>query len=78
MRKWGNKEMGDVAKLGRRTSSPAREIMVYSTERAVGWQDKEGRQIMGVYNSSSEGTHSSYSHQFRSKSTEPMERVWKV
>ena len=22
--------------------------MVYLTERAVGWQDKEGRQIMGV------------------------------
>ena len=31
-----------------RTGSPARETMVYSTECAVDWQDKEGHQIMGV------------------------------
>ena len=59
-------------------ATPARETVVYSTERAVGWQEKEGRQIMGVTSSEAEGTHNSCSHQFRSESTEPMERVWKV
>jgi len=33
-----------LAKLGKRTGSPACKTMVYSTERAVSWQDKEGRQ----------------------------------
>jgi len=51
--------------MSRRTGSPARETMVYSTERVVGWQDKEARATDYGSNSSSEGTHSSYSHQFR-------------
>jgi len=51
--------------------------MVYSTEGAVGWQDKEGRQIMGVtpavlVRGLIALTVTS------SESTEPMERVWKV
>jgi len=72
--KWGNEKWGNGkwrneqmtwAKHGRRTGSPARKTMVYSTEHAVNWQDKEGRQTDYGSNSSSEGTHSSYSHQFR-------------
>jgi len=71
MEKWGNEQMM-WAKLSRR---PARETMVYLTERAVGWQDKEGRQIMGVTPAVRGLIALTVTS---SEFTEPMERVWKV
>ena len=53
MKKWAN----DVANLGRRTGSPARKTR--PSARSTGKTRKDDRQT------SSEGTHSSYSHQFR-------------
>ena len=49
-------------------------VNVYSTERAVGWQDKEGRQIMGV----TPAVKGLVALTVSSESTEPMERMWKV
>jgi len=49
--------------------------MVYSTERAVGWQEKEVRQIMGVTPAVRGLIALTVTS---SESTEPMERVWKV
>ena len=70
MGKWRN-EQKMWAKLSRR---PALETMVYLTERAVGWQDKEGRQIMGV----TPAVKGLVALTVSSESTEPMERMWKV
>ena len=47
-------------------------VNVYSTERAVGWQDKEGRQIMGVTPAVRGLMALTVTS---SESTEPMERV---
>ena len=61
--------------MSKTQQAPARETMVYSTERAVGWQDKEGRQIMGATPAVRGLIALTVTS---SESIEPMERVWKV